>query len=103
MEYEDLKKLLTFLTNALEKNDFGEDNQKIQYFCDELEKIKSNLPTIDKLEELKKIEIDLEVKYEVFYELDNYFSPIYIGIKRRIHKEKVDKLREENRRKRGIS
>ena len=42
------------------------------------------------------------VKYEVFYELDNYFSPIYIGIKRRIHKEKVDKLREENRTKRGI-
>ena len=44
----------------------------------------------------------MQVKYEVFYELDNYFSPIYIGIKRRIHKEKVDKLREENRTKRGI-
>ena len=49
------------------------------------------------------IELELEVKYEIFYELDNYFNPIYTKIKNIIHKEKVDKLREENRRKRGIS
>ena len=55
------------------------------------------------LNELQDIELDLEVKYKIFYELDNYFNPIYAKIKNIIHKEKVDKLREENRRKRGIS
>lgn len=35
-----------------------------------------------------------------FYELANYFNPIYTKIKNIIHKEQVDKLREENRRKR---
>ena len=31
METENLKNLLTVLTDALEKNEFGEDRQKIQY------------------------------------------------------------------------
>lgn len=98
-----LNNLLLFLTDTINKYDFADDEQKVKYFYDELQKLESELPTIDKLDKLQKIEIDLEVKYEIFYELNIYFAPIYIEIKKRIHKEKVDKLREENRRKRAIN
>lgn len=100
---KNLNNLLLFLTNTINKYDFADDEQKVKYFYDELQKLESELPTIEKLDKLQKIEIDLEVKYEVFNELNIYFSPIYIEIKHRIHKEKVDKLRNENKRKRGIS
>lgn len=36
-----LEKLLTFLTNALEKTKFQKDKEKIQYFCKELDKLKN--------------------------------------------------------------
>lgn len=100
---KDLDNLLLFLINTLNEYDFANDNQKVQYFYEEIKKIEKKLPTIEKLNELQDIELDLEVKYEIFYELDNYFNPIYTKIKNIIHKEKVDKLREENRRKRDIS
>lgn len=94
--------LLTILTNALKENDFGDDTYKILYLCNALKKIQKVIPTIDELEELKNIEIDLEIKYEIFYEIGNYFDPLYVKIKNTIHKEEVKKLREENRRRRGI-
>ncbi len=100
---KDLNNLLLFLTAALNEYDYADDNQKVQYFYEEIKKLEKKLPTIEKINELQDIELELEVKYEIFYELDNYFNPIYTKIKNIIHKEKVDKLREENRRKRGIS
>ena len=99
MERECLKKLLEILKKALNNNAFDEDKQKIQYLDSELKKTEKELPTLEKLEELKKIEIDLEIKYEQFYEIGNYFDPIYVKIKREIHNKKVKKIREENRRK----
>ena len=102
MEFIGLEKLIMILTQALKKNDFKEDEQKINYFCCELEKLKRDLPTIEKLEELQKIEVDLEVKYEEFYEIANYFDPLYVKIKKKIHEEEVKKIRQENRRKREI-
>lgn len=102
MQDENLKSIISILTTAKKGDDFGEDNQKIQYFCEELKKINSHLPTKSKLEELQKIETDLEIRYEKFYELHNYFDPIYIELKKKIHNEEVKKIREENRRKRVI-
>lgn len=52
------------------------------------------------MEELKKIEVDLEVRYDDFNELGNYFDPLYIFLKSKIHEEKVKKLRKESKRKR---
>ena len=103
MESEDLKKLLTFLTNIYHNNDFGKDAPKIQYFYTELENITHRLPTSDKLDELQKIEIYLETTYDEFNELSYYFNPIYIKIKNRIHNEYVKKIREKNKKKRGIN
>ena len=102
MNSENLTDLLKILTTALEDNECKEDEQKIQYFCNELKKIKTNLPTIEKLEELQKIEVDLEVKYDRFNELSYYFGPLYIKIKNKIHDENIKKLREKAKRKRSI-
>ena len=100
MKNENLKHMLVILTQTLEKNGFGKDKQKIQYLSSELEKIENQIPTYSKLEELQKIVTDLEVKYDDYNELSNYFDPLYVEIKSNIHNNDVKKLREENRRKR---
>lgn len=103
MLQKNLNNLLLFLTTTMNEFDFGNDEYKVKYFFDELQKLKNKLPTIEELEKFQKIEIDLEVKYDIFNELDNYFNPVYIEIKDRIHKEMIDKLRNENKIKRYIN
>ena len=100
MKSESLKQILAFLTRILEKNDFNEDKQIIQYLFKELEKLEHQLPTDNKLEELKRIVIDLEIKYDDINDLGYYFDPLYVKIKKTIHEEKVKEIREENKRKR---
>ncbi len=99
MESDILQNLLSFLKDVLEKNEFGSDEQKILYLYNELEKFKTDLPTNEKLDELQKIEVDLEVKYNNCNELSYYFSPLYVQIKRKIHDETVKKMRKDNREK----
>lgn len=99
---ENINSLLTILIKALNENDFADDTQNVIYLCDSLKESQNSLPTLDELEKIKNIEIDLEIKYECFYEIGNYFDPWYVEVKKIIHKEKVNKLREENRKKRGI-
>ena len=103
MKCNDLEKMLLLLKDVLSNNDFGKDNKRIFYLYNELEKTKVTMPTEDILEELRKIEIDLETRYEVFYELDNFFNPIYVKIKKQIHQSKIKELREKNRKKRGMN
>ena len=95
--------MLDVLIQVLEKNDFGEDQQKIQYLSSELEKIENQIPTSNKLEELQKIVTDLEVKYDDFTDLAYYFNPLYVKIKNTIHEEEVKKIREENKRKKDVN
>ena len=52
------------------------------------------------MEELQKIIVDLEIKYDDFNDLVYYFDPLYVKIKKTIHEEKVKEKREENKRKR---
>lgn len=99
MKNENLKQLLAVLTQSLEKKYFGEDKTKIQYLSAELGKIENQIPTFSKLEELKKIVNNLEVKYDDFNNLSYYFDPLYVEIKNNIHANEVKKIREENRRK----
>ena len=79
--------MLNVLIQVLKKNDFGEDKQKIQYLSNELKKIENQISTYNKLEELRKIVIDLEVKYDDFNDLSYYFNPLYVKIKNTIHEE----------------
>ena len=103
MEFEDLKKLLNFLKNVQNNNYFGNDTQIIQYFYDQLEKIKNELPTSNELDKLQNIERNLETTYDEFNELSYYFTPVYIKIKNKIHEENVRKIRENNKKKRSIN
>ncbi len=102
MKNEELKQILNLLIKFIEKKDYGKDEQKIQYLYNELKKISEQIPTYSKLEELEKIVIDLEVKYDDFNDLSYYFSPLYAKIKNVIHNEEVKKIREENKRKRNL-
>lgn len=102
MESENLKKLLVILTKALENNDFGKDEQKIQYLCNSFKKIQQKLPTTDEIDEIEKEINYLEIKYDIFNELSYYFDPLYIKIKNEIHAAKVKKIKEENRKKKGV-
>ncbi len=42
----------------------------------------------------------LDQKYDDLFDLINLFDPIYVELKRRYHTKYVEKLREENRKKR---
>lgn len=86
--------------NALKENKYVMDNQKIMYMYSSLKDIQNKLSTLEEIEKLKEIEMDLEVKYEDFYEIGNYFDPLYIELRNIIHKNEVKRIREQNRNKR---
>ena len=99
MDYNEINNLVKFLTeNKIIYT--KKDNNKIKYFIEEIENFKKAIPTIEKLDELQKIELELEVKYEDLYELNNYFDPVYIKFKNLIRENQVNKTRKENRKKR---
>lgn len=98
MNLENIDNLLNLLIDALNVNDFGEDKEKIKYFYNELQKCKKELPTMEKLNQMQEIEIDLEVKYDSLNEMSYYFDPLCAEVERKIHKKEVEKIREENRR-----
>ena len=97
---ENIKSLLVILTNALEKNNFDKDKQKIEVLCNSLRDIQKKFPSIIELEEINNDVNYLETKCDDFNDLSYYFTPLYIKLKNKIHEEKVKKIREENRRKR---
>lgn len=100
MLYKDIEILQNFLkTNYNITNMDSEEKNKFKYFYEEIGKIDDKIPSIEKLEELKNIEIELETKFEELYELGNYFDPIFIKMKKNIHEESVLKIREKNRKK----
>lgn len=98
MNLENIDNLLNLLIDALNVNDFGEDKEKIKYFYNELQKLKKELPTMEKLNQMQEIEIELEVKYDSLNEMSYYFDPLCAEVERKIHKKEVEKIREENRR-----
>ena len=102
MEDENLKNIFNILIEDTKENDFGEDNQIIQNLRNMLNILQEKMPTIDEIDKLENELNYLEIKYDIFNELSYYSDPLFVTIRRRIHAEEVKKLREENRRKRGI-
>lgn len=101
MKNENIDLLTSTLLENIDKCE-SDDKIKIVDLCNLLKNIKNGLPKIEELENIQKNVIDLEIKYEEFYEISSYFNPLYIQLKKTIHKNEVNKLREENKRKRGI-
>ena len=102
MEEKNIEILLNIFANGLENKTYEQDNNKIMYVCNLLKDMEQKLPTLEEIEKAKEHVTDLEIKYEEFYEIANYFDPIYFNIEKALHKIEVEKNREENRRKREV-
>lgn len=102
MEEKNKEILLNIFANALENKTYEQDNHKIMYVCNLLKDMEQKLPTLEEIEQAKEFVTDLEIKYEEFYEIANYFDPICFNIEKALHKIEVEKIREENRRKREM-
>lgn len=100
MEYNELERILLYLSNSLNESNDTIFKEKVSYFKSELERLKYNIPSIEEIEKLHKLEIELETKYDLLLELNNYFDPIYIKMLDDIHKRKVNEIRNQNRLKR---
>lgn len=100
MEYNELERILLYLSNSLNESNDTIFKEKVSYFKSELERLKNNIPSIEEIEKLHKLEIELETKYDLLLELNNYFDPIYIKLLDDIHKRKVNEIRNQNRLKR---
>ena len=100
MEYNELERILLYLSNSLNESNDTIFKEKVSYFKSELERLKYNIPSIEEIEKLHKLEIELETKYDLLLELNNYFYPIYIKLLDDIHKRKVNEIRNQNRLKR---
>lgn len=50
----------------------------------------------------KEFVTDLKIKYEDFYEIANFFDPIYVNRKDAMYEDEVKKIREEDKRKREL-
>lgn len=100
MEYNELERILLYLSNSLNESNDTTFKEKVSYFKSELERLKYNIPSIEEIEKLHKLEIELETKYDLLLELNNYFDPIYIKLLDDIHKRKVNEIRNQNRLKR---
>ena len=100
MEYNELERILLYLSNSLNESNDTIFKEKVSYFKSELERLKYNIPSIEAIEKLHKLEIELETKYDLLLELNNYFDPIYIKLLDDIHKRKVNEIRNQNRLKR---
>lgn len=100
MKTENIKILTDILKDFSSKKELQEDKEKIMFFHQALQKLETRLPNMEELEALKKIEVELEVKYESLFEIGNYFDPIYVEVEKEIHQKEVQKLREENKKRR---
>lgn len=100
MKNKNIEVLLGIFTTALKENKFAKDSEKIMHICKILKNIQKQLPSLENLEEAKSIEVDLEIKYEDFSEIGNYFDPLYIEVKKQLHEEEIKKIRRANAEKR---
>ena len=98
---ESLNKMLDILEHLVNDNQYDDDFTLIQ---DLIKRINSILNddniTNDFLDKMDKDLNYLDQKYDDLFDLINLFDPIYVELKKKNHINYVEKLREENRKKR---
>ncbi len=98
---ESLNKMLDILEHLVNDNQYDNDFALIQ---DLIKRINSILNddniTNDFLDKMDKDLNYLDQKYDDLFDLINLFDPIYVELKKKNHINYVEKLREENRKKR---
>lgn len=90
-------KLKIYLQNSIDIEDDINAKQEINSFLLEIKNFEKENILLADLEELKKHEVDLEIKYDSLQELANYFDPIYIEIKKLKKAHEVRIMRENIR------
>lgn len=99
MEENNLKKMLELLNNALNKIEYKSDEELINETCNKIKSILFNENYINNYD-LEYIDHNikyLEEKYDFIFDLTYYFDPIFISMKKIIHKKEIDELRKLNR------
>lgn len=100
MKY-DYSEIMIDTLNSLIDNDTNEcDKEDVLFLIKMIEKVKICILSIEELEDMKKVEQDLELKYDSLLDFNYYFDPFTVLVKKKIHENEVRKLRENNRRNR---
>ena len=100
MKY-DYSEIMIDTLNSLINNNINDcDKADVLFLINMIEKSKICILSIEELEDMKKMEQDLELKYDSLLDFNYYFDPFTVLVKKKIHKNEVRKLRENNRRNR---
>lgn len=95
---KEINNLLDYLYSMDKSNIYKEKNSNIRKIIYILEKIsKDKTINVKELDLVQKLINDLNCKYDDVFELTNIFQPIYYFYKKKLKKDYVNKLREENR------
>ena len=93
--------MLDILENLVNDNKYDNDFTLIQGLIKRIHSIlNDDNITNEFLDWMDKDLNYLDQKYDNLFDLINLFDPIYVELKRRNHTKYVEKLREENRKKR---
>lgn len=100
MKY-DYSEIMIDTLNSLINNDINDcDKDDVLFLINMIEKSKTCILSIEELEDMKKMEQDLELKYDSLLDFNYYFDPFTVLVKKKIHENEVRKLRKNNRRNR---
>ena len=102
MDSQLIKKMLDILQNIFELPKYQEDLEIITNLSNKIRDLQNNpdFITVNNLDEMYKQIQYLDMKYDDVFDLVNLYDPIYIFLKKELHRKEVKKIRERNRKKR---
>lgn len=84
MKY-DYSEIMIDTLNSLIDNDTNEcDKEDVLFLINMIEKSKTCILSIEELEDMKKVEQDLELKYDSLLDFNYYFDPFTVLVKKKI-------------------
>ena len=93
MKY-DYSEIMIDTLNSLINNNINDcDKADVLFLINMIEKSKICILSIEELEDMKKMEQDLELKYDSLLVFNYYFDPFTVLVKKKIHENEVRKLR----------
>ena len=93
MKY-DYSEIMIDTLNSFINNDINDcDKDDVLFLINMIEKSKICTLSIEELEDMKKVEQDLELKYDSLLDFNYYFDPFTVLVKKKIHENEVRKLR----------
>lgn len=93
MKY-DYSEIMIDTLNSLINNNINDcDKADVLFLINMIEESKTCILSIEELEDMKKVEQDLELKYDSLLDFNYYFDPFTVLVKKKIHENEVRKLR----------